>query len=183
MKADDGSRQLDELLVAVRGCRVCETHLPLGPRPLVQMGRGARILIVGQAPGARAHASGIPWADRSGERLRGWMGIDSERFYDPDRIAIVVAQLPQVELTLWIGRHAQRHGLPGAWPAAAGSLTSTTRQWRQHAPRVVPLPHPSARNIAWFKANPWFEVELVPALRQRVRDVLGGAPSGSSRPG
>lgn len=196
---DDRSHELEALLLAVRGCRVCEPHLPLGPRPLVQMGRAARILIVGQAPGAQAHASGIPWADRSGDRLRDWMGIDIQPFYDPDRIALVpiglcypgrgasgdlpprrecaplwhgrlLAQLPQPRLTLLVGRHAQQYRLAASFT----SVTSTVRDWRLHAPRVMPLPHPSTRNIAWFKANPWFERELVPALRQSVRQVLGG---------
>lgn len=191
-------RRLDDLLDAVRACRTCEAHLPLGPRPVVQAGASARILIVGQAPGARVHASGIPWSDRSGERLRDWMGIDAATFHDDARIAIVpmafcypgkgvsgdlpprrecaaqwlgplLAQLPRIELTLLVGRYAQVHFLRGA---GYGSLTDATRDWRALAPRVMPLPHPSPRNIAWFQSNRWFETELVPALRERVRALV-----------
>ena len=190
---------LDGLLAEVRACRVCEAHLPLGPRPVLQAGAAARILIIGQAPGARVHASGIPWDDRSGERLRDWMGIDAERFYDPARVAIVpigycypgrgasgdlpprrecaplwldrvLAQLPHIELSLLVGRYAQAYFLPCARHA---SVTSTMRDWRDHAPHVIPLPHPSPRNIAWFKANPWFDDELLPVLRRSVGKLLG----------
>lgn len=190
---------LDSLLEAVRACRVCEAHLPLGPRPVLQAGAAARILIVGQAPGARVHASGIPWDDRSGERLRDWMGIDVASFYDKTRVAIVpmgfcypgrgasgdlpprrecaqlwqgrlLAQMPRIELTLLVGGYAQAHFLRRAGHA---SVTSTTRDWRAHAPRVIPLPHPSPRNVAWFKANPWFDDELVPVLQQSVRKLVG----------
>jgi uracil-DNA glycosylase len=157
--------------------------------------------VIGQAPGARVHASGIPWSDRSGERLREWMGIDAPRFYDETLVAIVpmgfcypgrgasgdlpprrecaplwharlLALLPRVELTLLVGGHAQAHFLRDAGHA---SVTDTVRRWRLHAPRVFPLPHPSPRNVAWFKANRWFDDELVPVLRSRVREVLGGA--------
>ena len=193
-------RTLDELLVAVRACRACAAQLPLGPRPVLQAGTSARILIVGQAPGARVHASGVPWDDRSGERLRGWMGIDAQRFYDRSSVAIVpmglcypgraasgdlpprrecaplwldrlLAQLPRIELTLLVGAYAQAHFLGRAGHA---SVTTTTRNWRSHLPRVLPLPHPSPRNVAWFKANPWFDDELLPALRQSVHELIGG---------
>ncbi|HEY8707138.1 MAG TPA: uracil-DNA glycosylase family protein [Burkholderiaceae bacterium] len=189
---------LDSLLEAVRACRACAAHLPLGPRPVLQAGAAARILIIGQAPGARVHASGIPWDDRSGERLRDWMGIDAESFYDKTRVAIVpmgfcypgrgasgdlpprrecaqlwqdrlLEQLPQIELTLLVGRYAQAHFLRSA---GHSSVTSTTRDWRAHAPCVIPLPHPSPRNIAWFMANPWFDDELVPMLRRSVRKLF-----------
>jgi uracil-DNA glycosylase len=185
---------LDDLLAAARACHACAAHLPLGPRPIVQAGATARILVVGQAPGTQAHASGIPWSDRSGERLRDWMGIDAATFYDAGRIAIVpmglcypgrgasgdrpprrecaplwmdrlLAQLPAIELTMLVGRYAQARFLRGTERA---SVTANTRDWRAHAPRVIPLPHPSPRNIAWFKANPWFEDELLPVLRCRV---------------
>lgn len=191
---------LDALLTAVRACRVCEAHLPLGPRPVFQVGAAARILIVGQAPGARVHASGIPWDDRSGERLRAWMGVDSQRFYDASTVAIVpmglcypgraasgdapprrecaplwldrlLAELPNIELTLLVGAHAQAHFLRAA---GRTSVTATTRNWRAHLPGVVPLPHPSPRNIAWFKANPWFDDELLPVLRRSVRGLIDG---------
>lgn len=192
-------RSLDDLLAEVRACRACETHLPLGPRPVLQADAAARILVVGQAPGARVHASGIPWDDRSGARLREWMGIDAEHFYDPTRVAIVpmgfcypgrgssgdlpprrgcaplwqdrlIAQLPGIELTLLVGAYAQTHHLRRTGHV---SVTRTMHNWRAHAPAVIPLPHPSPRNIAWFKANPWFDNELLPVLRQSVRKVFG----------
>ena len=201
MAGHDCARSLDDLLAQVRACRACEAHLPLGPRPVVQAGAAARILIVGQAPGARVHASGIPWDDRSGDRLRDWMGIDAEQFYDPAQVAIVpmgfcypgratgrggdrppqpecaplwqdrlIAQLRKIELTLLVGAYAQAHHLRHAGHV---SVTRTLNDWRAHAPRVIPLPHPSPRNIAWFKANPWFDDELLPVLRQGVRQLIG----------
>lgn len=192
-------QSLDELLVAVRGCRACATQLPLGPRPVLQVAASARILIVGQAPGARVHASGVPWDDRSGERLRDWMGVGAQRFYDESCVAIVpmglcypgraasgdlpprrecaplwldrlLAELPRVELTLLVGAYAQAHFLRAAGHT---SVTDTTRNWRVHQPRIIPLPHPSPRNVAWFKANPWFIDELLPVLQGRVRELLG----------
>ena len=191
---------LDNLLQTVQACRVCEAQLPFGPRPVLQAGATASILIVGQAPGAKVHASGVPWDDRSGARLRDWMGIAAETFYDKARVAIVpmgycypgrgasgdlpprrecaplwlgrlLAQLPRIELTLLVGQYAQAHFLRDAGHV---SVTATTRDWRMHAPRVIPLPHPSPRNIAWFQANPWFDDELVPVLRHHVARLVGG---------
>jgi len=193
-------RTLDGLLRAVRACHACDAHLPLGARPVLQAGTTARILIVGQAPGAKAHASGVPWDDRSGERLRAWMDIDAETFYDRDRVAILpmgfcfpgraasgdmpprrecaelwldhlLAKLPRIELTLLVGQYAQAHFLRQSGHA---SVTATTRNWRAHAPRMLPLPHPSPRNIAWFKANPWFDSDLLPVLRRRVSELIAG---------
>ena len=193
-------RTLDGLLRAVRACHACDAHLPLGARPVLQAGTTARILIVGQAPGAKAHASGVPWDDRSGERLRAWMDIDAETFYDQDRVAILpmgfcfpgraasgdmpprrecaelwldhlLAKLPRIELTLLVGQYAQAHFLRQSGHA---SVTATTRNWRAHAPRMLPLPHPSPRNIAWFKANPWFDSDLLPVLRRRVSELIAG---------
>ena len=193
-------RTLDGLLRAVRACHACDAHLPLGARPVLQAGTTARILIVGQAPGAKAHASGVPWDDRSGERLRAWMDIDAETFYDRDRLAILpmgfcfpgratsgdmpprrecaelwldhlLAKLPRIELTLLVGQYAQAHFLRQSGHA---SVTATTKNWRAHAPRMLPLPHPSPRNIAWFKANPWFDDDLLPVLRRRVSELIAG---------
>lgn len=193
-------RALPELLQAVRACRVCEAHLPLGPRPVLQAGAGARILVVGQAPGARVHASGVPWDDASGDRLRAWMGIDKTVFYDAEKIALIpmglcypgrgaggdlpprpecaplwmaalLAQLPRIELTLLIGLHAQRHFLGSG---RQRTLTETVRRWQDHAPHRMPLPHPSPRNTPWFQAHPWLEHELLPALRCRVRQLVAG---------
>ncbi|MEO6975734.1 MAG: uracil-DNA glycosylase family protein [Gallionella sp.] len=188
---------LDELLIAVRKCRACEKQLPFGPRPVLQAGKTARILVVGQAPGKRVHATGIPWDDPSGERLRMWMGLDADRFYDESQIAIIpmgycypgrgrggdlpprrecatlwldhlLAMLPQIELTLLIGLHAQRHFLSNR---RKHSLTDTVKAWREFAPEYLPLPHPSARNTPWFQRNPWFEHELLPMLRERVKSL------------
>jgi uracil-DNA glycosylase len=193
-------RTLDGLHRAVRACHACDAHLPLGARPVLQAGTTARILIVGQAPGAKAHASGVPWDDRSGERLRAWMDIDAETFYDRDRVAILpmgfcfpgraasgdmpprrecaelwldhlLAKLPRIELTLLVGQYAQAHFLRQSGHA---SVTATTRNWRAHAPRMLPLPHPSPRNIAWFKANPWFDSDLLPVLRRHVSELIAG---------
>lgn len=195
---------LETLLVDVRSCRVCEAHLPLGPRPVVQVGASARILLVGQAPGTRVHASGVPWDDASGDRLRDWTGLDKARFYDASEVAIIpmgfcypgrgkggdlpprrecadlwldrlLARLPHIELTLLIGLYAQRHFL-GA--QRKSSLTETVKAWREYAPRFIPLPHPSARNTPWFQRNPWFEQALLPELKQRVASLnMQGASS------
>jgi uracil-DNA glycosylase len=191
---------LETLLAAVRDCRACAQYLPLGPRPVLRAGEGARILIVGQAPGARVHATGIPWDDPSGERLRAWMGIDEAAFYDESRIAIIpmgycypgrgtggdlpprrecaelwlpalLSKLPGIELTLIIGQHAQRHFLGRRRKA---SLTETTRNWQEYAPQYFPLPHPSPRNTPWFKRNPWFEQDLLPVLRMRIKKLQAG---------
>ena len=197
-------QSLDGLLGSVRNCRVCEADLPLGPRPVLQAGSTARILIVGQAPGVRVHNSGIPWDDASGERLRRWTGVSNDSFYDASQVAIIpmglcypgrgqggdlpprrecvdlwldllLARLPEIELTLLIGLHAQRHFLGRRRKA---SLTETVKAWRQFAPDCFPLPHPSARNTPWFQRNPWFEHDLVPALRRRVDALkLSGASS------
>jgi len=195
-------QDLDSLLAAVRGCRICAEHLPLGPRPVLRARETARLLIVGQAPGTRVHESGIPWNDPSGDRLRDWLALDRETFYDERRIAIIPmgfcypgrdanggdrpprpecaplwherlrARLPHIALTLLVGRYAQAHYL-GA--AAKASVTETVRAWRSYGPAYLPLPHPSWRTRAWVARNPWFEAEVIPALRARVRDLLGGA--------
>ncbi|MCB1648584.1 MAG: uracil-DNA glycosylase family protein [Pseudomonadales bacterium] len=187
------SHTLNELLVQVRSCHLCAEHLPLGPRPVVRAQPGARLMIIGQAPGTKVHASGIPWDDASGKRLREWLQMDRETFYDENRVAIMpmgfcypgkgrsgdlpprpecapqwhaplLAQLPQVSLVLLIGQYAQQYYLPQR-PA---SLTETVQQWQRFGPRYFPLPHPSPRNQLWLKRNPWFEAEVLPALRSAV---------------
>ncbi len=190
---------LDGLLREIRACRLCEAHLPLGPRPVLRAASSARLLIVGQAPGIRVHVSGIPWNDASGIRLRHWLGIERERFYDESQIAIVpmgfcypgsgtsgdlpprpecaatwhprlLPHLNQRRLTLLIGRYAQ------AWflrERQCGTLTDTVRAYAGYLPEFIPLPHPSPRNQLWLKANPWFEESLVPVLREHVSDALG----------
>lgn len=190
---------LDALLSAVRACRACETHLPLGPRPVLQAGATARILIVGQAPGIKVHTTGIPWDDPSGDRLRAWMGVDKDVFYDESRIAIIpmgycysgrgnggdlpprrecatlwleqlLTRLRRIELTLLVGQYAQRHFLGSC---RKPSLAATVRAWQEYAPHHIPLPHPSPRNQPWFKRHAWFERQLVPMLRTRIKTLVG----------
>ena len=194
-----GYLSLAALLGAVRNCRACEAHLPLGPRPVLRASETARILVVGQAPGVRVHTTGIPWDDPSGERLRGWMGVDKDVFYDESRIAIIpmgycypgrgsggdkpprrecadlwldqlLSWLPQIELTLLIGQYAQRHFLGRR---RKRSLAQTAKAWREYAPKYIPLPHPSPRNQPWFKRHRWFERQLLPELRVRIRALSG----------
>jgi uracil-DNA glycosylase len=182
------------LLDEVRACRVCEVHLPLGCRPVLRARASARLLIVGQAPGTKVHASGVPWDDASGRRLRDWLGVDSTFFYDERRVAIVPmglcypgrgrsgdlpprpecaplwhprlrAALPNIELTLLIGQYAQAYYLK---ERRRKTLTETVRDWQAHLPAQLPLPHPSPRNTLWLTKNPWFEQDVVPALRQRI---------------
>ena len=186
---------LQRLLREVRHCTLCAAQLPLPPRPVLQAASGARILLAAQAPGRKVAASGIPFDDASGERLRAWLGITSDLFYDPNFIAIVpmgfcypgkgpsgdlpprrecapawrarlLQQLPAIELTLVIGRYALAWHLP---QAARAGLTASVKAWREQGSAVLPLPHPSPRNNGWLKHHPWFEAELLPQLRQRVR--------------
>ena len=189
------------LLARIRACRICEAHLPLGPRPVLQASPTARLLIVSQAPGRKVHETGIPFNDVSGDRLRDWLGVDRSVFYDAARVAIVpmgfcfpgtgkggdlpprpecaptwhpqlLPRLTQVRLTLAIGMYAQA-GLLGT--ARGAKLTDTVRDWRAHLARgVLPLPHPSPRNRLWLARNPWFEAELLPVLRERVAAALQG---------
>ena len=197
---------LDVLLSAVRQCRACESQLPLGPRPVLRASQTARILIVGQAPGLRVHTSGVPWDDPSGERLRLWMGLEKHSFYDESAVAIIpmgycypgrgkggdlpprpecaklwldhlLAMLPLIEMTLLVGLYAQRHFLGNR---RKPSLTETVKAWREFAPDYLPLPHPSPRNTPWFKRNPWFEQELLPGLRERIKCLqIAAALSGT----
>lgn len=186
--------ELDELLEKIRACRLCEAQLPLGPKPVLRASATARLLVVGQAPGIRVHESGIPWNDASGMRLREWLRMERERFYDQSQVAIVpmgfcypgkgssgdlpprpecrqtwhpqlIPLLANIELTLLIGHYAQDFFL-GAH--RKGTLTDTVRAWQEYAPRYFPLPHPSPRNVGWFKQNPWFESDVLPALRERI---------------
>lgn len=186
---------LPQLLQQVRRCTLCAPMLPLPPRPVLQAASGARILLAAQAPGRKVAASGIPFDDASGERLRAWLGIGRDDFYDPQFIAILpmgfcypgkgpsgdlpprrecapawrarlLRQLPAIELTLVIGSYALAWHLP---QAAGAGLTATVRAWREHGSAVLPLPHPSPRNNGWLKRHPWFEAEVVPELQRRVR--------------
>lgn len=195
------SKPLEALLVDIRACRICERFLPLGPRPVLQAGATARILIASQAPGRRVHFSGRPFTDPSGDRLRAWMGISSEVFYDETRIAIapmgfcypgtgthgdlpprpecapawrapLLARLPNIELTLVIGQYAIAYHLPNE----KSSLTEIVQRWRTFWPAIMPLPHPSPRNNLWLRRNPWFERDVIPELQQRVATLLQTAP-------
>ena len=186
---------LRSLIKEARTCRVCAPHLPLGPRPVFLVGKGARLMIVGQAPGRRVHETGIPWNDPSGDQLRAWLRMDRAQFYDARRVAIVPtglcypgsgergdlpprpecaplwqprfrAALPGIRLTLLVGMHAQAYFLGRR---RKKSLAQTVRAWREYLPEFFPLPHPSPRNRLWMKNNPWFVKEVLPALRRRVR--------------
>jgi uracil-DNA glycosylase len=183
------------LLSEVRACRVCEAFLPLGPRPILQMSQTARLLIASQAPGSKAHASGIPFSDPSGDRLRDWLGISRAGFYDAETVAIVpmglcypgrgqsgdapprpecaplwrdrlLAAMPSIRLTLLVGSYAQNYVL------GPGALTERVRDFAAYLPDHFPLPHPSWRVTGWSRKHPWFETEVLPALRERVRQAL-----------
>ncbi|MEM8919287.1 MAG: uracil-DNA glycosylase family protein [Pseudomonadota bacterium] len=188
---------LDALLSDVRACTICK-DLPLGPDPLLQAARSAPILIAGQAPGRKTHEKGRPFDDASGKRLRAWLGVTEDQFYDPDLFAIIpmgfcfpgsgnggdlppraecapqwrqplLDRLPGVDLTLVLGQYALDWHL-GA--RKSRTLTETVERWAEFWPSALPLPHPSPRNIRWFRANPWFEDDVIPVLQSRVQDLL-----------
>jgi uracil-DNA glycosylase len=191
--------RLDALLAEIRACRVCAKHLPLGPRPVVRISGAARILILSQAPGTRVHETGLTFNDRSGDRLREWLGIDRDTFYDESRVAVLgmgfcypgrdakggdlpprpecaplwhprlLAELPRVELTLLVGSYAIDYYLPDS---RRNSMTETVYHWRDYLPAYWPLPHPSWRTTAWEQKNPWFKRRLLPDLRRRVRELI-----------
>lgn len=196
---------LAALLTRIRACRICRDTptgrpLPHEPRPVVVASTRARVLIAGQAPGTKVHASGIPFDDRSGDRLREWLGVDRTQFYNPDNFAIVpmgfcfpgldanggdlpprrecapawrqplLDLMPQIDLVLAVGGYAQTWHMG---KKRGASLTETVAGWRtafagETGPRIMPLPHPSWRNTAWLKRNPWFEAELLPVLRHEI---------------
>jgi uracil-DNA glycosylase len=192
-----GTTSLNHLLTEIKACTVCAPELPHEPNPVVQLGSGAKIVIIGQAPGRRVHESGIPWDDPSGNTLREWLGVSSEQFYDPDLIALVpmgfcfpgsnksgdkpprkecaplwhervLAELPSDRLTILIGMYAQRHYLA----ERKANLTETVAEWASYLPSTLPLPHPSPRNRHWLTKNPWFETDTLPALKRRVAEAL-----------
>ncbi len=189
---------LSGLLREVRACTVCAPYLPYPPKPVLRAESGARLLIVGQAPGRRVHETGIPWNDPSGDRLRDWMQVPREVFYDESRIAIIPtgfcypgkgpsgdlpprpecaplwhprlrAALPKIRLTLLVGSYAQAYYLG---KSQRKTLTETVRHWRDYQPAFIPLPHPSPRNQLWLRRNPWFAEEVLPLLRQEIAAVL-----------
>ena len=184
---------LSSLLNDVRACRACADVLPLGPRPVVQISATARILLASQAPGTKVHDSGIPFSDASGDRLREWMGVSAAEFYDESRVAILpmglcypgrlpgggdapprpecaplwrgrlLAHVPDLRLTLLVGTYAQAGAL------GPGKMTERVVGFRDQLPAVFPLPHPSWRSRHWAARNPWFEADVLPALRDAVR--------------
>jgi uracil-DNA glycosylase len=189
----------EETLAEVRACRMCAAHLPLGPRPVLRGLPSARLLITSQAPGTKVHESGLSFNDRSGERLRAWMGIDRETFYDETRVAIlpmglcypgrdeaggdrpprpecaphwhrrILLHWPKVELTLLVGSYAIQYYLRDG---ARGGMGETVRRFRDFLPRYLPLPHPSWRTTTWEKRNPWFAAEVLPELRRWVAALV-----------
>lgn len=194
------------LLQEVHACRVCEVELPLGPRPILQLHPKASILIVGQAPGRKVHETGIPFNDPSGDRLREWLGVSREIFYDAKKIAILpmgfcypgtgksgdfpprpecaatwratlLAHLPKIKLTLVIGQYAHNYHIHDS---SYTTVTETVKAWREFWPERLPLPHPSPRNNRWLTRNPWFAVELLPALRKQVQAALRANQVGKS---
>lgn len=188
---------LESLLTRVRACTICSEQLPLGPHPVLQIHESAQILIVGQAPGRKVHETGIPFNDASGDRLRSWLGISRDDFYDEQKVAILpmgfcfpgtgksgdlpprpecaqawraalLSYLKNIKLTLIIGRYAMAYHLPDE----QSSVTEAVQSWQKYWPQQVPLPHPSPRNNLWLKRNPWFEQTLLPSLQQQVANIL-----------
>ncbi len=190
---------ISSLLREIRACRVCADKLPLGPRPVVHISATARLLIASQAPGTKVHQTGISFSDASGDRLRAWLGMDSDTFYDESRVALlpvglcypgrlpnggvapprpecaplwrarILAAMPEIRLTLLVGSHAQNLVL------GPGSMTERVRHFGLLLPRYFPLPHPSWRTGGWERRNPWFAGEVLPALRERMAALhLGG---------
>lgn len=187
------------LLHRIRACTICAAALEAGPRPVVQFARSSRLVIVGQAPGAKVHESGVPWQDASGDRLRDWTGLGADEFYDPKKVALVPMGfcypgkgangdlpprpecaplwharvfdlLPEKRLVLLVGSYAQAHYLPAI--KGRKTLTEIVRGFQSCGPDFFPLPHPSWRSGIWMKRNPWFEAEVLPPLRKAVRQAL-----------
>lgn len=196
MKAAVKPAEFESLIADVRSCTACADVLPLGPRPVFQISQSATLLIASQAPGTKVHASGIPFSDPSGDRLREWTGLSLEQFHDADKVAILpmglcypgrvpnggdapprpecaplwrgrlLAAMPALRLTLLVGTYAQTHAL------GPGTMTQRVRGFRDYLPRYFPLPHPSWRSRIWAESNPWFEAEVLPALCEAVARAL-----------
>lgn len=190
--------ELDQLLSEIRGCQICKEHLPFAPKPVLRASSKAKVIIIGQAPGTRVQESGIPWDDPSGDRLRKWLDVDKDTFYNEDLFAIVPMgfcypgkgksgdlpprkecapawhdklweQLPNLQLTLLIGQYAQQYYLGKDKKA---TLTETVMAFEEYAPKFIPTVHPSPRNVFWMKKNPWFDRDLVPYMRKLVHELI-----------
>lgn len=188
------------LLNDIKRCTICASQLAHGTRPVLQVHPKAKILIAGQAPGLKVHTSGIPFDDASGKRLREWLGVTREEFYDPEKVAIlpmgfcypgtgktgdlaprkecapawrekILAHLKQIEVTIVLGSYAQKYHMG----VSKTSVTDLVKSWELYWPHIIPLPHPSPRNNIWLKKNPWFEIELLPRLQERVRESLNSS--------
>jgi len=192
------SELLNILVSEVQKCTLCEDNLPLGARPVLQISSNEKILIAGQAPGIRVHKSGIPFDDPSGDRLRQWMGIDKNSFYNADKIAILpmgfcypgtgksgdlpprpecavkwrttlLDSMANIELVLAIGGYAQKWHMK---TTKKKSLAETVKEWESYWPKLLPMPHPSPRNNIWLKKNPWFEADVLPRLQSKISTLL-----------
>jgi uracil-DNA glycosylase len=192
------STERDSLFFRIKSCTICQAFLPLGPRPVFIADPEAKILIVGQAPGTKVHASGIPWDDLSGKELRRWLGVEAGDFYNPKLFAIVpmgfcypgrgkggdlpprpecaphwhqqlLDQMPNIRLTLLIGKYSQDYYLG---KSKKKNLTETVASFEEYLPEYFPLVHPSPRNKRWQMRNPWFEHNIVPVLREKVKSIL-----------
>ena len=182
----------------IKACVLCEDYLPYTPKPVFSFSKKSKILVVGQAPGIKVHESGIPWNDASGDRLREWMQVSKEQFYDTNYFSIVpmglcypgkgksgdlpprrecaekwmqpiLGKIPQIKLTLLIGQYSQQWFLNGT---KKNTLTKTVKSWKEYQPKYFVLPHPSPRNNIWLKKNPWFEKQLVPRLKRKVKELI-----------
>ena len=188
---------LEDLLIEIKGCQICKDNLPFAPNPVLKASETSKLLIVGQAPGTKVHASGIPWDDQSGKLLREWLKIDMDTFYNEEKVAIIpmgfcypgkgpsgdlpprkecaehwhqklLNRLPNVEFSLLIGQYAQNYFLGDQMKR---NLTETVNSFHEYLPKYLPLPHPSPRNRFWFKKNPWFEKEVLPYLQHRIKEI------------
>jgi uracil-DNA glycosylase family 4 len=189
---------MDKLLQQVRNCSVCEEYLELGVNPVISASAESRIVIIGQAPGRKVHDSGIPWNDKSGDNLRNWLEVDKKTFYDPQKIALIpmgfcypgkgksgdlppraecaplwhqqlLAKMPNVQLTLLIGKYAQEYYLK---ETLKESLTESVKNFRHYLPKYFLLPHPSPRNNIWQAKNKWFAIKVLPELKKKVNNIL-----------
>lgn len=193
------TRFMDALLQQIRSCQECKKNLKTGVNPIIAASESSKIIIIGHAPGRVAHHSGIPWNDKSGENLRSWLGVDKEIFYNPELIALMpmgfcypgtgplgdlpprpecaplwhhklLALMPKVELILLIGQYAQNYYLA---PGPKSTLTERVRDFNTYLPRFFPLPHPSPRNYIWQAQHKWFEADVLPQLKIRIREIIG----------